>query len=227
MNAAEDRARERRLSRAGGGRPRRGRPPRSCPPRPRRTATRRTSRRAPRRRPRGGTGRPTRERPTRKPSARPPSRPCVDLDGARRRLEAVLVPVQRVRAGRDRAEDGSSAITVSGSQLTNRFGSRRFSPPVARASSCAPRQTPRNGISRATASAISSTSGASAGSHASCSPPKDTSPSRPSSDGSSPRKCSSTAPSGAAALPRKGCCRWWMTAMRVMGAARARRLRRG
>ena len=47
-----------------------------------------------------------------------------------------------------------------------------FSPPCARESSWAPRQTPSTGISRATASRSSSASSSSAGSHAACSPPR-------------------------------------------------------
>ena len=90
------------------------------------------------------------------------SRPCVDLDGAGRRLDAVLVPVQRVGAGAgSRPAPGRRAITVDRRPRDEpALAGATTSPPSACASSCAPRQTPRNGISRATASRISSTSGA-------------------------------------------------------------------
>ena len=135
------------------------------------------------------------------------SRPLQELGGGGRRLDAVLVPVQAVRAGRELLEDRVVARSdVSGAQVTSRRGRRETVPPCASASSCAPRQTPRNGISRSTASRISSSSGSNCGSHADASPPKDTIPSTASSSGSVP-KCSSTSPSGSAAWPRNGCCR--------------------
>ena len=190
--------------RGDGGHPRRG-----CPPRPRRR----------------GQGR----RPTRVPAVErgvvdlrmeldapgeaadaealraAASWPFVDLDRAGRRLEAVLVPVQaRARRPGSRPAPGRRRSTRRAAPRSRAgVGRRTFSPPCARASSCEPRQTPRNGISRSTASRISSTSGSSAGSHAACSPPRLDDPvhvevraacrSAPRPGRAAPRRCRGTA----------------------------------
>src|SRR4051812_28389335 len=86
-----------------------------------------------------------------------------------------------------------------------------FSPPVARASSCAPRQTPSTGISRATASRSRTSSASNCGSQAASSPPSETIASTSPRSGSVPW-CSVTGPS-ALAWPRNGRRRWGMTAM--------------
>ena len=178
--------------------------------------SRRTSRRGRWRRPPDGTGRPTR-------GGRCGSPPRGRLVAVRRtstapgrRLEAVLVPVQRVRAGRDRAQHRVVAIEHGDRRPGHEpaLGSRMFSPPCARESNWAPRQTPSTGISRATASRSSSASVAPApGSQAACSPPRLTIAVDTSRSGQR-AEVLLDGPSGSAAWPRNGWARWWMTAMR-------------
>ena len=146
-------------------------------------------------------------RPTRKPSARPPSRPCVDLDGAGRRLDAVLVPVQGVGVRRERAEH-----RVVGDHLDRRPGDEAaFAGARPRRRARGP-AVARPGRRRGTGSRARPPRG-SARPRARTPAPTRTSrrrrrrSRRPRRGRAACPKCSRTAPSGAAALPRKGCCR--------------------
>ena len=85
-------------------------------------------------------------------SARPPCGRSQKLRGAGRRFDAVLVPVQAVgvrRAARPRSGRRLESAVSAAPRPRAGAADGETSPPCASASSCAPRQTPRNGISRA------------------------------------------------------------------------------
>ncbi len=91
--------------------------------------------------------------------------------GARRQLEAVVVPLERLEPGRHDAEHGiRPACRVGLDRAPADLGADvpvRRSPPAARAISWAPRQTPRSGTSWSIASRRKTASSASHGCSAS------------------------------------------------------------